>query len=305
MRRCQPVCAVIALALSFDVAAQSTKRPSFEVASIRLTQPRTTPSQRVTATRLSLLNQQLRSVLLMAFKLTPFQLSAPDWLREVRVDIHATIPVDAEPQQWREMLQTLLVDRFGLFTHVESRPVNLYELSVGQGGITMREVEPVDELGTTFGDAALPNTPVGDVVMDTLDGQVRTMVVPLGTRTITARTRYERRFTERRTTQINAIRMTMGELATILASNVDEPVLDKTGLTGVYQFTLELPADASAIRVLRNAGITTTVQGTPLDEPTGVSVFKAVEGLGLKLERRRSPYDVVVVDKMQRAPTEN
>jgi len=40
-------------------------------------------------------------------------------------------------------------------------------------------------------------------------------------------------------------------------------------------------------------------------EPTGVSTFKAVEGLGLKIEERRSPIDVLVVDKSERSPTEN
>jgi len=73
----------------------------------------------------------------------------------------------------------------------------------------------------------------------------------------------------------------------------------------VYQFKVELPPDASAVRLLLNAGITNTAQGTPLTDPTGVSVFKAVEGLGLKLEERRTPVNVLVVDKIERNPIEN
>jgi uncharacterized protein (TIGR03435 family) len=53
------------------------------------------------------------------------------------------------------------------------------------------------------------------------------------------------------------------------------------------------------------AGITTTVQGIPLTEPTGVSTVKAVEELGLKLEPRRMMVDTIVVDRIERTPTDN
>ncbi|HET9384753.1 MAG TPA: TIGR03435 family protein [Gemmatimonadales bacterium] len=104
---------------------------------------------------------------------------------------------------------------------------------------------------------------------------------------------------------MDATRMTMAELASLLTSNLDQPVLDKTGLTGFYRFTVELPADASVLRTLRSAGIATTVDGTPIGTPTGISAFKVIEGLGLRLERRREPFDVVVVDKMERRPIGN
>jgi len=295
------IVAALVLTPLIEGLAQSPKPPAFEAASVYLTQPRTPSSQRVTPTRVNLVNQSLWSLLLMAYKLKAYQLSGPDWLRQVRVDVQATIPVAVPPELWPEMLQTLLRDRFDLAAHIESRPVDAYELTVGRDGIKMDEAEALDEVAKEFPDAF----PSGDFVSDTLDGPVRTMGVPLGTRTLTARTRYERRFTERRTTVIEAIRMTMPELAGVLAGSLDEPVLDRTGLTGIYRFTIELPPDASAIRALLNAGITKTVQGTPITDPTGVSVFKAVEGLGLRLEKRRSPFDVVVVDRIERKPREN
>ena len=46
---------------------------------------------------------------------------------------------------------------------------------------------------------------------------------------------------------MNAVRMTMGELADVLTFNVDKPVVDKTALTGVYQFRIELDANQSAV----------------------------------------------------------
>ena len=128
----------------------------------------------------------------------------------------------------------------------------------------------------------------------------------LGVRTVTARSLYSTWTAADGTFHVEAARITMDEFAKrILASNVDRPVIDKTGLDGVYEFKVVLDANASAIRGLRSLGITTTVQGNPIGELTGVSTLKAVESLGLKLEERRVPRDFVVVEKIERTPTEN
>jgi uncharacterized protein (TIGR03435 family) len=124
-------------------------------------------------------------------------------------------------------------------------------------------------------------------------------------RRVTARSLYETWTTAQATFIVNAVRMTMGELASVLTMNVDKPVVDRTGLTGVYQFTIELDSNQSAVRGLLRSGISTNVRGEPIGQPTGVSTFKAIESLGLKLEERRSPFEVVVVDKISETPTEN
>jgi uncharacterized protein (TIGR03435 family) len=64
---------------------------------------------------------------------------------------------------------------------------------------------------------------------------------------------------------------------------------------------VELDASQMAVRIVRR-----DKDGNPIGaEPTGVSTFKAVESLGLKLESRRSPIDVLVIDKLERTPTDN
>jgi len=122
---------------------------------------------------------------------------------------------------------------------------------------------------------------------------------------VTTRTRYDTWTTANLTFMVDAERITMSEFVRILSPNVDRPVIDRTGLSGLYQFKVELDSNQSAIRGLRSAGVTTTVKGTPIDEPTGVSTFKAVESLGLKLEERRTPFDILVVDKIERTPAAN
>lgn len=93
----------------------------------------------------------------------------------------------------------------------------------------------------------------------------------------------------------------MAQFAIILALNVDRPVINKTGFTGLYQFTVEMDVRQSALRTQSNIP---TDRQIDLREPTGVSTFAAVELLGLKLEERRAPFDIPVVDRIERQPTE-
>jgi uncharacterized protein (TIGR03435 family) len=240
----------------------------------------------------------------MAFRVKEYQLIAPAWLNQIRVHIHATLPERATRQQVPEMLQRLLSERFGLITHRESRIMNAYSLIVDPGGVKMHQVEPVDELNKPFRTPETTSAPT-DVLSETVDGPVRTSSTPGATRTITNRTTYDRRLTEQLGQVIDATRMTMAELAPILEATIDEPVFDKTGLTGVYQFRLELPQGQSTVRTLLARGTTRTSQGFPLIELRPDEWSKVVAPLGLRLERTRAPIEFVVVDEMNRAPTPN
>lgn len=305
-----PLRLVVAVILLLSSSPSATGQPSspltFEVASIRMSSPDARPSNRITDTRIDMINQPLRLVLLTAFRLQPmesFYLVAPEWVDRTRVDIQATIPAGRSRRDVPEMLRTLLTERFGLRTHVEQREMDVHELRVDEGGLKMIEVPPVDELTPVLeSDASLPRTAIDN---ETVDGRVRTSLIPRGMRFTTTRTQYTRTGTRNGTEVLDAARMSIAELASVLLWQVDGPVLDRTGLTGLYKFTVELPPAAAGTRKLLELGYTTTFTGTPLTEPTRVSIFKALEGLGLRLERRRSPVDVVVVDSLTPKPTPN
>jgi uncharacterized protein (TIGR03435 family) len=291
----------LTLAASAGVLAQTANAPVFEVASVRLTSPGTRGVSRVTDTRVDLIDYPLRALLLMAFRVSEYQLAAPAWVDGVRVDISAVLPPGASRSQVPEMLQDLMRRRFGARSYVEQRPVEAYELAIGPSGISMREVPPLDELGAAPPANAFMTPPVAE----TVDGPVRSFAIPIGMTTVTATTRYTRIFTAQRTVTLDAKRMTMNELAKALQSTMDAPVVNRTGLAGGYEFKIELPPDAVAVRRMLSIGISTTVQGTPLTEPTGVSAPDALNQIGLQLERRRTPIDVVVIDKLERTPTGN
>jgi uncharacterized protein (TIGR03435 family) len=108
-------------------------------------------------------------VLSLAFRAADYQLSAPNWIDEARVNIHATIPAGAARQQVPEMLQRLLAERFGLVTHREARPLEVSALVVGEAGVKMREVQSPSStrqgsaVSTGFGSSCLrtPGSVVG------------------------------------------------------------------------------------------------------------------------------------------------
>lgn len=276
MRLCS---VLLSLALTAQVFAAQT--PAFEVASVRLAPGPGSTSQRMTDTRVDLTLINLRALLLLAFRAKGYELVGPDWLAETRVSIQAALPPGAKRQQIPDMLQRLLAERFHLVVHREPRPMDVYELVVGPGGHKMREVEPADEfdkkiplgkLAEQLGTAALMDT-----VQDTPDGAVRTVRGDdLGTTTITSRTMYKLTLNMdrlgRRTQTLDATRITMAELASLLTTNMGQTSAAARGVT------FEAPY---------------------------VSVEKAVEGLGLRLERRRAPIDVIVVDRIDRVPAAN
>jgi len=296
------ICMVpIALALLVAVTG-AQQHPEFEVVSVRLSEPGPVFSQ-ITSRRLTLTKFPLRQVLWMAFRIRPSQsdrIVVPDWVRDVRVDIQANYP-EGSRESIPEMLQRLLADRFGLRTSLKPRPTDVYELVVGSGGIRMSEVQAVNELEKKLETASLDGS--SDRVLDEIGGPVRVTNTPQGLRVTTERSAYERKyFTGRPAFLLDAARLSMAEFALVLTDNVGRPVLDKTDLTGLYQFQIELPMDASAASIAAGLG---TVRGGLLSEPSGASALKAVERLGLKLEPRRISMDIVVVDSINKVPTEN
>ena len=312
MRRATLVLVGTLVVATAPVSSQHPDRPAFEVTSVRLAPGPGLTSQRMTDTRVDLAFVSLRALLLMAFRAKGYELAGPDWLAETRVSIHATLPAGATRQQVPEMLQRLLAERFRLVVHREPRPMEVHALVVGPGGHKMREVEPADELDKTFPASKIAErfgtTAQLDSVQDTPDGAVRTVRGDdLGTTTITSRTMYKLTLNMdrlgRRTQTLDAARMTMAELAARLTDVIGQPVLDRTDLRGMYQFhDVELPLDARVLEMARTSAL--RFGFTPPDVPN-LSAPRAIEGLGLRLERRRSPVEVVVVDSIDRTPSDN
>jgi len=232
-----------------------------------------------------------------AYGLMPAQANlifGPPSLDKASYDIAAKIPAGATAEQFYPMLQNLLAERFGLAVHWEQRDLPGYDLVVAKGGSKLREPEkpPVSP------ESGQPPISLAQMPVDKDGWQVFPPGIPrIG-------------FFGRRGTAMGhvAARMqTVAALLRLLGSQIGRPVVDKTGLTGVYDFTLDLAPPA----IMANppagpepsagqAGVLDSVSEPPPD------LFAAFESqLGLKLLSTKSPVKALIVDKVNDKPTEN
>jgi uncharacterized protein (TIGR03435 family) len=115
--------------------------------------------------------------------------------------------------------------------------------------------------------------------------------------------------------RMTASKQSMATLAEMLSSQLDLPVVDMTGLAGNYDFTLyfspeglagmRLPAGLPPPPPAAEGGPGMPMASAPDAQP-GPNLFAAVqEQLGLKLEQRKGPVDLLVIDHLEKAPIEN
>jgi uncharacterized protein (TIGR03435 family) len=101
----------------------------------------------------------------------------------------------------------------------------------------------------------------------------------------------------------------MDMLGRQLERYVDRPIVDMTGLKGNYDLTVTVtPEDAQTmmIRAAVNAGVSLPPQGVQLaDHGSIASLLDGFEQLGLKMDSRKAPLDVIVVDQASKTPTGN
>jgi uncharacterized protein (TIGR03435 family) len=108
--------------------------------------------------------------------------------------------------------------------------------------------------------------------------------------------------------------VSMAQVAETVSRFVDRPVIDATGLTGTYQVPLDLRQEdlmAMVMAQARAAGVSLPAGALPgstpgqAAEPSSSSLFESLQKLGLKLDSRKMPVDMIVVDSAEKNPTEN
>jgi uncharacterized protein (TIGR03435 family) len=105
-------------------------------------------------------------------------------------------------------------------------------------------------------------------------------------------------------TGIRASGLPLATLASLLSSSVGGTVLDRTGLTGTYDIELPMSMLTGSLQAAAPSGNPNPNPNAGVSLPTlpgsdGPSVFEAVKDLGLKLERRREPIDVLVIESVE------
>jgi uncharacterized protein (TIGR03435 family) len=268
----------------------------FDAASVKLTAPSggvlESQQVRIDPGRVHYVNIGLKDLIRDAYKLKVYQVIGPDWLNGIALDIDATTPNGATQEQLRVMFQNLLADQFKLAFHWDTKELPTYSIRVAKDGPKMKESADLPSA-----DSGSPVPPVeGPPNLDS-DG------IPIdpgphrdgvGTVTINGRS------------QMHAQRATMQELANELSGmQLKFPVTDETGLRAKYDFVMKFAAPEwnGKFEDIPELGIwASTYQAM---EPLPELSTAMRSQLGLKLEQRRAPVKVLLVDHLAKTPTGN
>jgi uncharacterized protein (TIGR03435 family) len=261
----------------------------FEVASVRLASPEPrAPGPRSSGipgpgnkdpgrfrARLNLLN-----LILTAWDIPIYRMADPDERFTSLVAIEAKMPADTTREQFNVMLRNLLADRFGLKVHWTSKELEMYSLVVAKGGPKLKPAAPDSPQAGDDGGNPFPPRAGSDGFPILPPGNGSWMAgAPGGKMALRGHSE------------------TAAEMARAIGiRSLNGPLTDATGLTGKYDYTIfwSGPATTAALGI------------NPAIEPDGPSIFDAVqEQLGLKIEKRKGPVQMLVVDHIEKKPTEN
>ncbi|SPF51031.1 conserved exported hypothetical protein [Candidatus Sulfopaludibacter sp. SbA4] len=296
--------------LTAPVAFAQPARLEFEVASIKPAAPITNKEgkfrigMRVDAGRMEYTFVSLRDCIRTAYRVKDYQVQGPDWLADVRFDIVAKLPEGASIDQVPEMLQTLLADRFKLALHHESKEHSVYALVVGKNGPKLAASDPDARIDFVEPKAAAEATARASGGLAG-GGMRQAMVFASGGKPAAAGGMSITMGSNG--AQMEAKKMTLAGLADMLSRFVDRPVVDMTEIQGTYDFSLEMASDQlmqmkGTVRAGGDAG------GGPVesaDGGPGATIFQSIQKYGLKLEPRKAPIDMLVVDRIEKTATEN
>ena len=257
----------------------------------------------------------LKDLISLAYKVKPYQITGPDWIASQRFDIVAKLPAGASKDDAPKMLQALLEERFKLAVHRDTQEHPVLALVVGKKGPKMKESleapEPLDE-----------NAPLkpGEMNTDTAEGPVRVTVGKAGSATVNMGAKGVISYKMDPATQtlhMEGSKVTMAGFADMLSKfsqitgGAGRQVVDMTGLKGNYEVALDFSL-ADLMNMARAAGIDVpalaggTLPAAAASDPGGSSsLFAAVQELGLKLEQRKAVVEQLVIDHVEKSPTEN
>lgn len=247
---------------------------SFEVASVKPSKEpdfRGMSMQYMPGGRLAIHNYPLLLAISQAYDIPPQSprlRGGPQWIWSERYDIEAKadpstvppgLPDAARRKRMRKMLQALLADRFHLAVHTETKEDAVYALVIGKSGPKLQK-------------SAIAEQECDEKCHVINGGQGR---------------------------GIHARAIDMADLARALENFADRPVVERTGIQGLYD------VDTTAWMPMRGkppASGSKAEDGSDAD--TMPTMFTVVERLGLKLESQRAPTEIVVIDRVER-PAEN
>ncbi len=284
------LCFALITGVACAQAPASEPRPEFEVASVKVSPP--TPPQQVDVgihidgAQVHMAYAALKDYIRIAYRVKSDQVVGPEWLATERFDVSAKFAEGASRDKLPEMLQALLEDRLGLKIHREQREFSVYALGVANGGVKLKE------------SAASPIA-AGAAVNAGGSGSSAGVSVALGRGGSFSLAN----------NRIEARTVTMADFAETLSRFIDREVVDTTGLAATYDLAIDLtPEDYRGMLIqaaVRN-GVTLPPEALRLLQGfNNDSLAAGLRSFGLKMDARKMPLEVIVVDQVKHTPTEN
>jgi uncharacterized protein (TIGR03435 family) len=216
-------------------------------------------------------NIPLKRVLMFAYDVKYWQIAGPDWLNSLRFDISARIPEGAAKEQSLAMLRNLLTERFQMTVHRETKELPIYVLLTDKTGAKLKQ--------TT--EAAGDDNTVATITRN--EGKDGFPVLAPGSPGVVVETRNGR-------ARINAFHSDLSKLADFLSTQLGRPVFDQTGITGTFDFVVYYRPE----------------NAPPDDANPYPGLFDALrEQLGLRVDARKGPVEMLIVDHVEKVPTGN
>jgi uncharacterized protein (TIGR03435 family) len=249
----------------------------FEVVSIKPSDPSAPLRLGMTPGRINLVGVPVRVVVAMVFPIRRV-FGWPDGIDAERYTITARMPDGAPLAAQQVAIRNLLKDRFKLVTHEETREMPIYNLVLARSD---------GRLGPALKESSAECQAAVKEYLMAIRGGAPTQAPPAAAaRCLSSQPGIG-------TLGFNG--QSIGSLVTVLPQFVERQVIDRTGLTGLYDLTLKWTPEA-----------TPSLLGLPQEplpppDPDVPNIFTALqEQLGLKLEAGRGPVEVIVIDRLEK-----
>jgi uncharacterized protein (TIGR03435 family) len=221
----------------------------------------------------------LNMLLSKAYQVKTMEVFGPSWLDTAHFNVEAKLPRGATRDQVPAMFRNLVAERFKVELHHETRPLPGYSLTVAKSGLKIKESAPPSENPADDGPPPGGKLPIDDEGFPIL----RPSVIAAGPNILYRGGR----------ARLQAGNTTIARLAESLSQQMNQVVVDETGLTGKYDMKMTWVPDS--------AEISGRPRGAAVDSDLGVDLMTALERqLGLKLVSKKVPRDTIVVDRAEK-----
>ena len=206
----------------------------------------------------------------MAYHVNAERVTGPGWLSDETFAVAAKLPAGATKEQVPAMLQKVLADRFKLALHHDRKVQPVYLLTIGKDGVKFKE-------STGDGDPAMKGC-------NGRPGRYRCMATTI----------------EQMAENFSNMAPMYARMPATDQRNIDLPVVDQTGLKGIYDIDLQWIPPQGVGPGRRGA-----ILPPPDPDTKATSIFGALEAVGLKLQAGKYAFDYLIIDHVERTPSEN